>query len=178
MATVVIGNVLEKIKENKLGVYAFLITLAFVICLIILLSVKRSQEHLQSFYLDQIAMQATDPAYVKFVGRERDPLGMSMRDYYLEHTNNSKNLVEADYADDQMFYNTTDYLQMPKEYRPAPGELFPKTLSRYVMQPDNVTAQEGENSPETPILVGTPKGSLSNAPNAPRANKVDNRFIN
>ncbi len=168
-------KLLGYLAENKLKVYAAVLTLAFVIVLIILVATKSKQEHLQSFYLDQIAMQATDPAYVKFVGRERDPLGMSMRDYYLEHTNNSKNLVEADYADDQMFYNTTDYLQMPKEYRPAPGELFPKTLSRYVMQPDNVVAQEGENAPETPILVG-PKGSLAADPS--KTSKVDNRFLN
>jgi hypothetical protein len=160
-------------RPKMLTTWAVLATLAFIIVMIILIVQKSKQEHLQSFYLDQIAMQSTDPAYVKFVGRERDPLGMSMRDYYLEHTNNSKNLVEADYSDDQMFYNTTDYLQMPKQYRPAPGEIFPKTLSRYVMQPDNVVAQDGEYQPETPVMVGKPKTAID----AKKTDKVDNRFL-
>lgn len=145
------------------------ILLVGIIILIVVLATK--SEHMKSFYLDQIAMQSTDPAYVKFVGREGDPLGMSMRDYYLEHTLNSKNLVEADYNDDQMYYNTTDYLQMPRMYRPAPGEIFPKTLSRYVNQGDNVVAQDGETSSDKPIIVGSKNGINK------KTDSVDSRFL-
>ena len=157
--------------EHKLAIYAILVSIVMVILIIVL--VAKSEEHMQSYYLDQIAMQSTDPAYVKFVGRERDPLGMSMRDYYVEHSNNANNLVEADYADDQMYYNTTGYLQMPLQYRPAPGEIFPKTLSRYVQQADNVVAQQGESKPESPIVVEGRKAGLNN-----KTDKVDNKFLN
>lgn len=144
--------------------------LAVVVALVLVIVFTKS-EHMKSFYLDQIAMQSTDPAYVKFVGREGDPLGMSMRDYYLEHTLNAKNLIEADYNDDQMYYNTTDYLQMPRMYRPAPGEIFPKTLSRYVNQGDNVTAQDGELSSDKPIIVGSKSGINK------KTDSVDSRFL-
>jgi len=160
----------EKIRYLSIACGLLLAVVVVLVVILIVMALTKS-EHMKSFYLDQIAMQSTDPAYVKFVGREGDPLGMSMRDYYLEHTMNSKNLIEADYNDDQMYYNTTDYLQMPRMYRPAPGEIFPKTLSRYVNQGDNVVAQDGELSSDKPIIVGSKSGINK------KTDSVDNKFL-
>jgi hypothetical protein len=101
------------------------------------------KERMSGFTLDQIAMNASDPTIVKYLGRERDPLGMSMIDYYLEHDRNANNVVAPRYNDDMAFGNTTSYLAMPQWYRPAPGYK-PRPLAMLVNQAGNVsTADEG-----------------------------------
>jgi hypothetical protein len=79
----------------------------------------------QPFYLDQIAMQASDPTIVNYLGRETDVLGMSMTDYFTENDLNARNLVAPYYNNDLAFSNRTSYLQMPrwfrvKGYKPRP----------------------------------------------------------
>lgn len=99
------------------------------------------KEKLQPFYLDQIAMQSSNPTVVKFLGRERDPLGMSLRDYYLENDMNANNTVAPRYNDDMAFANHTSYLQMPRWWRPSQGYK-PRPLAALVGQKDNVTSSD------------------------------------
>lgn len=99
------------------------------------------KERMRGFYLDQIAMQASDPTIVKFLGRERDPLGMSLRDYYLENDMNANNTVAPRFNNDMAYANHTSYLQMPRWYRPAKNYK-PRPLAALVSQGDNVTATD------------------------------------
>jgi hypothetical protein len=108
------------------------------------------KEGLQPYYLDQMAMQASDPSVVNFLGRERDPLGMSLRDYYVENDMNAHNRVAPYYNNDFAFANHTKYLSMPREYRPAQGYR-PYPLAMLVGQSDNVTvvtpSTDGSSAP-------------------------------
>jgi hypothetical protein len=126
-------NIGEWCKKNQL-------LCAIIIVLVIWLVWKfvLRKEKLQPFYLDQIAMQASDPTVVKFLGRERDPLGMSLRDYYLENDMNANNTVAPRRNNDNAFANHTNYLQMPRWYRPPPGYK-PRPLAA-LLQSDNVSA--------------------------------------
>ena len=104
----------------------FLYTLVGIVVLImvlILIWYFFFQEGLYPFYLDQMAMKHEDPTYFHYKGRRRDILGMSKRDYYLEHDMLAKSDAEPYYHNDNksQFANTTDYLQLNPTYRPRPA---------------------------------------------------------
>jgi hypothetical protein len=117
--------------------------LVIIIIIVLVYNLFFKKERMTPFYLDQIAMNASDPTTVKFLGRERDPLGMSMRDYYLENDRNANNVVAPRYNNDMAYANHTDYLQMPRWYRPGPNYK-PRPLAQLINQAGNVsTADEG-----------------------------------
>jgi hypothetical protein len=122
-------------KNRKRTLIIAAIVVMLIIMFIVLMVWSPWSEGMTPFYLDQIAMQHSDPTYLKFAGRDRDSLGMSMRDYYLEHDMNSNNEIEPMTFTDSDFTNTTDYLQMPRWYRP-------KTLAAMVRQPGNVSVSD------------------------------------
>lgn len=95
--------------------------LAVVVILIIIMA-SWSSEHLQDvFYLDQIAMKNSDPMRFKYIGRDRDVLGQSYRDYYLENRMYADQRAAEQVLDDEgPYHNRTDYLDMPSQYRPKP----------------------------------------------------------
>jgi len=106
-------------------VYAAVIILILVVVYFML---WRSGEYMTDFYLDQMAMEYSDPTVFIYTGDERDVLGMSARDYYLLNTMDYNNGVAPSYFEgDQIFKNQTGYLDMPAEYRPAPTTSTPKT---------------------------------------------------
>ena len=73
------------------------------------------------FYLDQMAMLNADPTYFKYTGRDRDVLGESGQDYYLQNLTYSNNRAAGQLLNgNTAFVNQTDYLDMPSEYRPSP----------------------------------------------------------
>lgn len=139
------GGLKKYVESNPKYSTGVIVVMAIIIVVLIVLVVyfgyfaMKKQEGMTPFYLDQIAMQYSDPTYMKFAGRDRDILGMSPKDYYLEHDMNANNEVEPQTFTDVDFSNTTDYLQMPRWYRPyVPGDSLvegtPKTLTGLVMQ--------------------------------------------
>lgn len=98
--------------------------LAIVIVLIIMVMgyfmfMQGKPELMSNYYLDDIAMAYSDPTLMTYTGREKDVLGNSARDYYLENTRNYLNGVAPGYFEgDSAFVNETSYLDMPAEYRP------------------------------------------------------------
>jgi hypothetical protein len=67
-----------------------------------------------------MAMKNSDPMYFKYSSWERDIDGNSPRDYYLENQMNYLNGVAPGYfVGDQLYVDHTDFLNMPKWYRPA-----------------------------------------------------------
>lgn len=126
-----------------------LCALIVILIVVVIYQVFMRKERMQPFYLDQIAMKSSDPTVVKFLGRERDPLGMSLRDYYTENTMMANNVVMPRPLGDQMYANHTSYLQMPRWYRPPP-DYKPRPLSALVGQSDNVTtAMNGDTELDT-----------------------------
>lgn len=97
----------------------------------------RPQEHLGDvFYLDQMAMLNADPTYFKYTGRDRDVLGESGQDYYLQNLMYSNSRAAGQLLEgNKAFVNQTDYLDMPPEYRPKP-------MSTFIGQSGNVVSQE------------------------------------
>lgn len=110
------GNLGEWCKKNQLLCALIVVLVIWVVWRFVL-----RRERMQPFFLDQIAMQASNPSIVNFLGNERDPLGMSLYDYYTENTMNANNTVAPQFNNDMAFANHTDYLQMPRWYRPPPG---------------------------------------------------------
>ena len=100
---------------------------------------------METNYLDQIANQASNPMIVKYLGSERDPLGMSMRDYYVENQTHANSGVAPFIFDDMAFANQSGYLQMPRWYRPAPGYK-PRPLASLLQQDGNVVATDSASS--------------------------------
>ena len=80
-------------------------------------------EGLFPLYYNQIAMKNEDPTFFQYKGRDRDLLGMSREDYYIEHDLMAKNGAEPYHHNDNeaQFSNTTNYLQLNKTYRPRPS---------------------------------------------------------
>lgn len=73
------------------------------------------------FYLDQMAMLNADPTYFKYTGRDRDVLGQSGQDYYLQNLTYSNSDVAGQLlARNDAFVNQTNYLDMPAQFRPKP----------------------------------------------------------
>lgn len=107
------------------------ITLALIIVIVLILvfSNDKKTENLEDlFYLDQIAMKSSDPTYVKYIGRDKDILGQSYRDYYLENRMYSNSGSGPQHlVADSAYFNHTNYLGMPEQYRPKP-------LSKYVKE--------------------------------------------
>jgi len=101
--------------------------LVIVVVIIIIVCASKKSEHLEDvFYLDQMAMQNSDPTFFKYTGRERDVLGESSRDYFLQNRMFSNSGVAPQHLeDDSAFVNQTDYLDMPPQYRPeTPAVLY------------------------------------------------------
>ena len=101
-----------------------LVTIVILLLLTIFYTIKEqytvSKENLEDmFYLDQIAMKHSDPTYMKYAGRDKDILGQSHRDYYLENRMYSNSRAADQKLDDSAYYDQTDYLQMPAEFRPT-----------------------------------------------------------
>lgn len=105
----------EKTKKHAMIAVVVLV----LIILIFVLVVKRKEMMSDVFYLDQIGMKNTDPTKYKYTGREKDVLGMSAKDYYLENGQYaSSHAAPQLFIDNTRFKNQTDYLGMPKMYRP------------------------------------------------------------
>ena len=112
----VAGNVLGFVQKHW-GKILYVIAIIIVIIIIMVFSSRERFE--QPFYLDQIAMKNSDPTFFKYTGRERDILGESSRDYYLQNHLYAKNFVAPQRLEnDDAFINQTDYLDMPSKWRP------------------------------------------------------------
>ncbi|MEM3122377.1 MAG: hypothetical protein QXH60_02970 [Candidatus Pacearchaeota archaeon] len=77
-----------------------------------------------------MAMIHPDSTYFKWLGRERDVLGMSGRDYYLENETYALSGVSPWlFRGDEMFKDQTCGLGMPYPYRPMVpcGAAWPST---------------------------------------------------
>ena len=104
-----------------LGFLPTIITIV-VIIIIVIVVVNLSSEHLSDhYYLDQMAMKSFNPDYIQYFGRDKDVLGMDHRDYYLENKMyaNSGAAPQRLIAD-SAYFDHTDYLGMPNQYRPRP----------------------------------------------------------
>lgn len=112
---------LEKLKEfgSRHWKKILAIGAAVVVILLLVFFVMRKEHLGDIFYLDQIAMQNSDPTWFKYTGWDKDVLGMSARDYYLENDlySNSRAAPQR-LKDDSAFKDHTNYLQMPYQYRP------------------------------------------------------------
>ena len=82
-------------------------------------------------YFDHIAMQASDPTLMHYMGRNKDILGKSRRGYYLENMLMYNNGVQPLMGNnpDAQFSNVTDYMGMNPSYRPK----FTEEDGEYVM---------------------------------------------
>ena len=92
-----------------------------VVLVVLLVLIFMSQREMMEdvFYLDQIGMKNTDPTQYKYTGRDKDVLGMSAKDYYLENGQYSASDAAPQlFKDNNRFKNQTDYLGMPSMYRP------------------------------------------------------------
>lgn len=115
----------DKIKKatgtNNKTKQMLIVGVVIVIIVILLFVVMRRKEMMEDvFYLDQIGMQNIDPTKYKYTGRDKDVLGMSVKDYYLENEQYAmSNVAPQLFIDNSKFKNQTDYLDMPKIYRPT-----------------------------------------------------------
>lgn len=101
--------------------------LVIVVVIIIIVCASKKSEHLEDvFYLDQMAMKNSDPTFFKFTGRERDVLGESSRDYFLQNRMFSNSGVAPQRLEgDTAYVNQTSYLDMPARFRPeTPAVLY------------------------------------------------------
>jgi hypothetical protein len=142
------GDLAEWCKKNP-AVCALIV----ILIIVVIWHVFLRKEKLQPFYLDQIAMSSSDPTTVKFLGRERDPLGMSLRDYYVENTMNANNTIAPFFNQDGMYANHTKYLSMPRMYRPPPNYK-PRPLAALIDQDGNVTNSSAATAEAAPEPVG------------------------
>jgi len=127
-------DVMEFISNHWVQMVLGVIILIFLVFMFIGFS---SSENLgEVFYLNQMTMENADPTYFKYTGRDRDVLGESGEDYYLQNltfanSGSANQLLDGN----KPFVNQTNYLDMPAQYRPKP-------LSGMVGQSGNVVAQE------------------------------------
>ncbi len=129
-------ELVSKDKKNDHKLLNFLIVIVIVSVLIYVYLNHTKELFRDAFYLDQIANKYSDPMYFKYAGNERDILGQSSRDYFLEnqryaHSYATPQLLEGDVS----FTNQTKYLDMPKQYRPRP-------MSSFLPLSGNTMAQE------------------------------------
>jgi hypothetical protein len=104
-------------KDHKFSL-AVGVVVVLVIVLIIVGFAKR-ENFGDVFYLDQMAMANQDPMRFKYTGNERDVLGESGRDYYLMNQTYANNRAAPQLLEGNLAYtNRTDYLDMPRQYRP------------------------------------------------------------
>jgi hypothetical protein len=102
-------------------------------------------------YLDQMAMKNSDPMYFKYSSWERDVDGMSPRDYYLENQTNYLNQVAPGYFKGNGLYRDhTDYLNMPKQYRPVTNDMAPLSAAA----PEIMSRRGQAESVETSVMNG------------------------
>lgn len=112
-------NAKEFFTKNKKVIAAVCAVSCVIIIIIIAVAVSKKENMQDVFYLDQIAMKNSDPTYFKYTGRERDILGQSSRDYYLENRAYSNSHVGPQRLEsDSAYINQTAYLGMPEQYRP------------------------------------------------------------
>ncbi len=124
----------EKKKDHKL--LNFLIVAVIISALVYVYLTYSQEQFSDKFYLDQIANSNSDPVYFKYGGNERDILGQSSRDYYLENQRYAHSYAAPQLlAGDAAFTNRTGYLDMPSEYRPRP-------MSAFLALSGNTMAQE------------------------------------
>lgn len=111
---------IQKDKSKNKKIIAIIVALVILITVALIFTYKYKKENMTDvFYLDQIAMKSTDPTKFKYTGRERDILGMSVKDYYLENGMYSVNKVAPQlFIDNDRYDNQTGYLGMPYQYRP------------------------------------------------------------
>ena len=113
-----IKNATSTNNKTKQMLIVGVVIVIIVILLFVVMSRKEMMEDV--FYLDQIGMQNTDPTKYKYTGRDKDILGMSVKDYYLENEQYAmSNVAPQLFIDNSKFKNQTDYLDMPKIYRPT-----------------------------------------------------------
>jgi hypothetical protein len=139
----------EWCKKNPLLCAIIVVLLIWVVWRFVL----KKERLNQPFYLDQIAMQASDPTIVVYEGNERDPLGMSLRDYYLNNEMNAKNLVAPYYNNDLAFANHSDYLALPRMYRVPPGYK-PRPLAALLAGDNVATTTPSTDSVNTASVDG------------------------
>lgn len=106
---------MDFLKENKTNVILGVLALLFVIFIII---GSRSENFQDTFYLDDMAMKHPDPIFFHYTGRDKDVLGQSGRDYYLENKLLSQSGAIEQKLTEDAFKNQMHYRNMPKEYRP------------------------------------------------------------
>jgi len=95
------------------------IAIAFAVIIILLMWYWYYSEKFVG-YLDQMAMKNPDPDSFFYFGDNRDILGMSARDYYLENVvlNDSEGIPWP--ADEAMrFVNRTGYQELAQTFRPV-----------------------------------------------------------
>lgn len=110
--------------------FAMIIAVLIVLVFVYTFWNPMSEAFSEVVYLDQMAMKNSDPMYFKYSSWERDVDGMSPRDYYLENNTNYANKVAPGYfAGDGLYVDHTDYLNMPRQYRPVTGAEAVKPVS-------------------------------------------------
>jgi hypothetical protein len=97
--------------------YSIVIFAVIIVLIIIMLFYYGREYATDLFYLDQIAMKSMDPTYMKYMGRERDWRGNSMKDYYVENDMNSKNYASRQYLEkDDGFKNQANMCPKPMSH--------------------------------------------------------------
>lgn len=106
--------------EQKQDYQKYLIIGVIILVLLLIFYWYAGAEHLGNpFFLDQMAMEYSDPTWLNYLGYERDVSGQSPRDYYLENQMNSETGVGPQYFEgDLQFKDHTGYMDMPIKYRP------------------------------------------------------------
>ena len=110
----------ENKKQDK-SKYIMVGVVIVIVVVLIFVGSYFSKEHMSDvFYLDQIGMKNMDPTNYKYTGRDKDVLGMSAKDYYLENGRYaSSHAAPQLFLNNNRFKNQTDYLGMPEIYRPS-----------------------------------------------------------
>lgn len=98
----------------------FLFAITLVLLIVMIYFIFFYKEGYTPFYLDAMAMKNDNPTWFVYNGDNRDILGMSHRDYYLQNQMMAQNGVQPFYHNNNeaQFNNTSDYWDMPKTYRP------------------------------------------------------------
>lgn len=94
-----------------------IIIAAIIVIIIIVIFLYAGREYLTNvIYLDQVAMNATDPTDIHYLGRVRDWRGMSKRDYYVENVMNTGNHAVKGLKGDDYFKNQQNLGPKPLSY--------------------------------------------------------------
>ncbi len=126
-------------KKDDHRLLNFLIVAVILVFLIYVYMTYAKEQFQDAFYLDQIANNYSDPMYFKYAGNERDIAGQSSRDYFLENQRYAHSYAAPQLlAGNAAFRDQTNYLDMPKQYRPKP-------MSAYPGQSGSTMAQERDD---------------------------------